>query len=35
MPKFLTNILNLDTTPALTDNEALTSKSDNKDTPKG
>jgi len=35
MPKLLTNILNLDAAPAPTDNEVLTSKSNNEDTLKG
>jgi len=35
MPKLLTSVLNLNATPALTDNEALTFKSDDKNAPKG
>jgi len=35
VPKLLTNVLNLDTTPTPINNKALTSKSDNKDALKG
>jgi len=35
MPKLLTNILNLNTTPTPTNNKALTFKFNNKNAPKG